>query len=240
MPRFARVVAPGLPHYVTQRGNRSQPTFFSDDDYRQYLALMGESSRLRRVQIWAYCVMPNHVHLVALPATADGLCRAIGEAHRRYTLGVNTREGWRGHLWQGRFRSYALDETHLVAAVRHVEQHPVRAGLVAEAGEYRWSSAAAHLAGRDDGLVTVAPLRKVFPDWRAFLAERPTAGEVERLRGHERSGRPLGSEAFLERLERALGVSVRPRKPGRPRRLRPNLGPDRGVDETHEGGGGGG
>ena len=110
MARLARVVAPGLPHHITQRGNRRQQTFLCDEDYRSYLELMGQWCGAHQVEIWAYCLMPDHVHLIAVPQSADGLRRAIGEAHRRYTRMVNFREGWRGHLWQGRFSSFVLDE----------------------------------------------------------------------------------------------------------------------------------
>lgn len=152
MARISRVVAPGYPHHVTQRGNRRQQTFFprqgfrgviSDDDYRAYLDLMTEWCRRQGVTVWAHCLMPNHVHLIAVPLSQDGLRRAIGEAHRRHTLCVNRREGWRGHLWQGRFASVVLDEAHLLAAVRYVERNPVRAGLVASAGKWPRSSASA-------------------------------------------------------------------------------------------------
>ena len=150
MARLARVVAPGLPHHVTQRGNRRQQTFFCDEDYESYLQLMAQFCKAHQVEIWAYCLMPNHVHLIAVPQSADGLRRAIGEAHRRYTRMVNFREGWRGHLWQGRFASFVLDEPYLLTAARYVELNPVRAGLVNTPRQYRWSSAAAHLRGRDD------------------------------------------------------------------------------------------
>ena len=110
MARLARVVAPGLPHHITQRGNRRQPTFFSDEDDQYYLQLMAEWCAFCSVEIWANCLMPNHVHLIAVPQSADGLTRAIGDVLHRYTRMVNFREGWRGHLWQGRFSSFVLDE----------------------------------------------------------------------------------------------------------------------------------
>ena len=156
MPRIARVVVPGYPHHVTQRGNRRQQTFFCDEDYGAYLELMAEWCQRYGVEIWAYCLMPNHAHLIAVPDSQDGLRRAIGEAHRRYTRRVNFREKWRGHLWQGRFASFVLDDYHLFAATRYVERNPVRAGLVDRPEDYHWSSAAAHLAGQDDRLVKVA------------------------------------------------------------------------------------
>ena len=125
MARLARIVVPGMPHHITQRGNRRQQTFFNSDDYSVYIDLMAQWCREQGVRIWAYCLMPNHVHLVAVPSSEGGLRRAIGEAHRRYTRRVNFREGWRGHLWQGRFASFVMDESYLLAAARYVELNPV-------------------------------------------------------------------------------------------------------------------
>ncbi len=141
MPRLARVVAPGLPHHVTQRGNRRQRTFFCGEDYESYLQLMAQFCEAEKVEVWAYCLMPNHVHLIAVPDSAEGLRRAIGEAHRRYTRMVNFREGWRGHLWQGRFASFVLHEAYLLTAARYVELNPVRAGLVNAPRQYPHSEA---------------------------------------------------------------------------------------------------
>ena len=121
MARLARVIAPGMPHHVTQRGNRRQQTFFGEEDYQHYLELMAQFCRAEQVAIWAYCLMPNHVHLIVVPQSAESLRRAIGEAHRRYTRRINFREGWRGHLWQGRFASFVMDEDHLLTAARYVE-----------------------------------------------------------------------------------------------------------------------
>ncbi len=97
-----------MPHHVTQRGNRRQATFFCDDDYQAYLDLMAEWCGEHNIEVWAYCLMPNHVHLIVVPQSADGLRRAIGQPHRRYTRRVNFRQRWRGHLWQGRFASFVL------------------------------------------------------------------------------------------------------------------------------------
>ena len=214
MPRLARVVVPRIPHHITQRGNRRQPTFFCDEDYAAYVELMAEWCRREGVKVWAYCLMPNHVHLVAVPSTEASLARAIGEAHRRYSRRVNFREGWRGSPWQGRFASVPMDEGHLYAATRYVELNPVRARLCRAPWRYRWSSAAAHVAGRDDALVRVAPLLKACGDWREFLRSGLTDEEMESLRRHERSGRPLGSERFVARIERLVGRVLRPGKRG--------------------------
>ena len=137
MARLARVVAPGYPHHVVQRGNRRLPTFFRDDDYWLYPKLMTEWCEVFPVDIWAYCLMTNHVHLIAVPETADGLRRAMGEAHRRYTAAINKREQWTGPLWQGRFSSVVMDEEHLLTAARYVELNPVRAKMARAADEYR-------------------------------------------------------------------------------------------------------
>jgi putative transposase len=214
MPRLARAVVPGLPHHVTQRGNRRQKTFFQLDDYLLYMALMGEECGRFGVEILAYCLMPNHVHLIAVPSTEEALRRAVGEAHRRYTQKINQREGWRGYLWQGRFASFVMDERHTRAAARYIEMNPVRAGLVERAADYPWSSARAHLLGCDDALATVAPLLQGIDDWRAFLESAAQADESDRIRAHETTGRPLGGEGFIDQVEKALGRILRPGKPG--------------------------
>ena len=157
---------------------------------------------------------------IAVPPSEDGLRRAIGEAHRRYTRRVNFREGWRGHLWQGRFASCPLDEPYLLAAARYIEQNPVRAGLAVRPWEYPWSSAAAHVAGEDDALITVAPLLALVGNWTDFLATGAPEDEVKELRRHERSGRPLGREPFVAAVEGKLGRTLRRGKPG-PNRGRP-------------------
>jgi putative transposase len=213
MARIARVVAAGVPHHVTQRGNRRLATFFHDEDYKAYIALMAEWCRKCRVEIWAYCLMPNHVHLIAVPESEDGLRCGIGEAHRRYSRRINFREEWRGHLWQGRFSSFPMDETYLLAAARYVEKNPVRANLVTEASLWPWSSARAHLSKQDDELVKVAPLLEMVGDWKSFLAEEQEK-TLNDIRKHERTGRPLGTAGFVEGLELELGRKLKRNKPG--------------------------
>ena len=215
MARIARIVLPGFPHHLTQRGNRRQRTSFIQDDYRTYRALLAEWCCRCGVAVWPYCLMPNDLHLIVVPKAEDGLRRAIGEAHRRYTRSVNVKHGWRGHLWQGRFASYALDTTYLLACARYVERNPVRAGLCRRAQDYLWSSAAAHLAGRDDELVRVGPLLKLERRWARHLAADPDDATVRVLHRHETTGRPAGSARFLTRVEKLLGRVVRPQRPGR-------------------------
>jgi putative transposase len=214
MARLARVVMPGVPHHVTQRGNRRQQVFFGDEDYAIYKTLLAEGCREAGVAVWAYCLMPNHVHLILRPGDEDGLRAALGEAHRRYTRYVNLREGWRGYLWQGRFSSFPMDEDHLFRCARYVELNPVRAKLVRHARDWRWSSARAHLAGRDDGLVRVEPLLEFARDWKAFLGETLALDEIEEIRSRERTGRPLGAARFVARMEKKLGRTLTPQKRG--------------------------
>ncbi len=158
-------------------------------------------------------MMPNHVHLIAVPSTEEGLARAIGEAHRRYTRRINFRENWRGHLWQERFASFPMDEKHLVAAARYIEMNPVAAHLVRTPEEYPWSSARAHIEGKNDALVKVALLLEIVPDWKGFLG-LSVAEEVELIHRHERTGRPWGGSIFIENLEQALDRPLAPQKPG--------------------------
>jgi putative transposase len=215
MARIARVVAPGIPHHVTQRGNRRQQTFFNDEDYRAYLDLMSEWCIKFNVETWAYCLMPNHIHLIVLPETKDGLNLAIGEAHRRYTRRINFREGWRGHLWQGRFSSFILDQSYLLACTRYVELNPVRAGLVKNPEDWPWSSAGPHFKRKDDMLVKTKPLMEMVKSpWKTFLSVDAQESEMELFRKHERTGRPIGDEAFIERLEGLLDRKLKPQKPG--------------------------
>ncbi len=149
---------------------------------------MSQSCSRYKVDVWAYCLMPNHIHLIAVPESKDGLIRAIGGAHRRYTRAVNLREGLSGHLWQGSFNSFAMDEHYLMEAARYIETNPVSSGITRESEEYRWSSARAHIQGKDDELVTVAPLLKKIKDWKSFLSENGEDGLALKMKLHERTG----------------------------------------------------
>jgi len=211
---MARVIAPKYPHHITQRGNRRQPVFFKDSDYKLYLQLMAESCARFHVAIWAYCLMPNHTHLIAVPEDETGLRQAVGEAHRRYTCQINAREGWSGFLWQGRFASCPMDERHLLAAAKYVELNPVRAKLAGRAEDYQWSSARAHLARKDDALVRVSALTDIVGDWKKFLSGPECEADIEALNRHSKTGRPCGGEAFVAELENRLGLDLRKHKRG--------------------------
>jgi len=219
MARLARIVVPDVAHHVTQRGNRRQPVFFSDEDYAAYRELVAASCRARGVACLAWCLMPNHVHLILRPADPDGLRAALAEAHRRYSRRINFAHGWTGYLWQGRFASYPMDDAHLLTAVRYVELNPVKAKLAARAEDWAWSSARAHVRGRADGFTDLRGLAGVHRNWRAMLRHGLEAGdlgaeEAAAIERRLRTGRPLGDEAFVAALETATGRSLKPNKPG--------------------------
>lgn len=225
MARLARVVIPHVAHHITQRGNRCLPIFFSDSDRTYYLAQLAASLAASDTQCLAWCLMTNHVHLILIPVSADGLRAALGEAHRRYTRHVNQREGWRGYLFQGRFASYPMDDAHLVAAVRYVENNPVAAGIVACADEWRWSSARSHIAGRrvaDDPLTDVAAFGRHFTNWRALLRHGAELGDAdakgealaETIEARLRTGRPLAANEWIAAQETAQGRLLAPQRPG--------------------------
>lgn len=217
MSRIPRVVVPGYPHHITQRGNRRQQIFFGDNDYRAYMRLVAKEMPRAGVKIWAYCLMPNHVHIVAVPDVENSLAMLFKEAHRKYTRRINSREGWCGHLWQERFHSFPMDESHLIAAVRYIELNPVDAGICDVPEEWSWSSVHAHNSGADDLLVTVDPMLRRFPDWSRYLSSNQSSITKDDLSAHGRSGRPAGDDQFVSRLERLTGRALRKRQPGRPR-----------------------
>ena len=215
MARYARIIVPGAPHHVTQRGNRREPIFFEDGDQEVYRDLLADQAARYRVDVWAYCLMPNHVHLILTPSDELGLGRAVGETHRRYTNFINARGRWTGHLFQSRFASVAMDEAHLLEAVRYVSLNPVRARLCDKAEDWAWSSVRAHLAGADDELVSVRPVLERVERFAQLLQTDPDDGAFKALRASEGSGRPLGNADFIAGLERLLGRPVAKRAPGR-------------------------
>ena len=224
MPRTARVVIPGCPHHITQRGNNRQDVFFVDDDRRLYLQLLGEYGRRYGLELVGYCLMTNHVHLVAIPRREDSLAKAVGRTPLRYTQYVNRLHARSGHLWQDRFFSSALDEGWFWHAMRYTERNPVRAKLVRRAWDWLWSSASAHVRGDDPtGLLDLRAWRRRLGggDWRGELTRREDEDIVRRFRGWTNRGTPLGSDSFLSKLERALGRRLRPLPAGRPTKKTP-------------------
>jgi putative transposase len=221
MARLARVVIPDLPHHVTQRGNGRAQTFFSDDDYTLYRHLLGQHCRAAQVSVWAWVLMPNHVHLILVPADADGIRRALSKVHRAYAGHIHTRLKRTGHFWQGRFGCVVMDEAHLAAVLRYVVLNPVRARLVQRAADWRWSSVAAQLGLiASDGVTDTAPVHSRYPDFGSMLetGEDETsedAAAFATLRRAESIGRPIGDARFLDRLEDLTSKALKPGRPGR-------------------------
>ena len=214
MARMPRLVVPGYPHHVTQRGNRRMKTFFNDGDYSAYLEMLAEAKAEAGVSVWAYCLMPNHVHLVVVPQYEDSLARLFRLVHRQYSRRINFREKWKGHLWQERFHSFVMDERYLLATVRYTELNPVRARLCSEPSDWLWSSARAHLASRDDSVVSVQPMLDRVSDWGSYLLPGDRDEETAEIRQHEGTGRPAGHDQFVEYLEALTGRDLRKKKPG--------------------------
>jgi len=209
MPRHARVVVAGLPHHVTQRGNRQAAVFSTRASRLHYLDLLQLACGKHGMTISAYCLMPNHVHLVAIPSTRDALALALRSAHAQYAQWTNLTHGLAGHLWQGRFYSCPLDEPHFWAALRYVEQNPVRAGLVRAAEDYEWSSARSH-CGLSARPLVVSPLPDgVAPEvWREHLAVPATESMLVRMRDRTARGLPCGDDEFVSRVSEAAGLAL--------------------------------
>ena len=215
MARLARVVVPGLPHHVTQRGNGGARVFFSDDDHVLYLKLLTSACVEARVRCLGYVLMPNHVHLILVPKDAEGLSKAMSSVHRAYAGVINARRKKTGHFWQGRFGCVAMDGEHAVAALRYVLLNPVRAKLCTRAEQWQWSSAKAYIKRQDDGLTDTADFLGQFPDIASLLADTPERNMADMLlRRAETIGRPLGSASFLTRLERKLDRPLKAAKRG--------------------------
>jgi len=217
MPRIARVVIARLPYHITQRGNRREKVFFRDKDYRQYLRWLQEYSKEAGLDVYAYCLMSNHVHIVCVPREVDSLVKAFKPLHMRYAQFINRRRNWKGHLWQGRFYSSPLDESYLWTAVKYVERNPVRAKIVRCAQNYDWSSAAAHCGKRSDSLLSAdLPLLREIADWEEWLREKEDSQAVALLRRNTEKGIPCGSDSFIRRLEVVLKRFLHFRPQGRP------------------------
>ena len=222
MPRMARVVIPGLPHHIIQRGNYQQDVFITGRDRHKYLKWLSEYSSEYGVVFWAWCLMRNHVHFVAVPDKLDSLANTFDHAHHRYSQYFNTRLERRGHLWQGRFYSCVLDNVHAYRAVRYIENNPVRAGLVQKAWEYPWSSAKAHVEGRSDVLITkdTDDFARNIDDWQDYLGKGEQPDWAGNLMQATLAGRPLGSHGFMDLIEKNVGRRLHALHSGRPKKAR--------------------
>jgi putative transposase len=218
MPRFARIVIPGCPHHVTQRGNHRRTVFYADADHRLYFSLQRNYFIRWQIQCVGYALMTNHTHHALVPGRTDSFARGIGGLTKDFARWQHIQQNLTGHLWQDRFFSCPLDEDHFWKALRYIELNPVRAGLVRYAWDWPWSSALAHVTGIDPtGLLNMEIWSKRFDGerWKAFLEEGLEDKRTnDILRLATRTGRPLGSKEFVDRLEAMIGRKLRPQKPG--------------------------
>jgi putative transposase len=219
MPRIARIIATNFPHHITQRGNNRATVFFDDEDRLTYLRLLQMNARKHHLQIWAYCLMDNHVHLLGVPETETALSRGIGLTNMMYTQHLNRKLKQSGRIWQNRFFSCVVENhQYLWAVARYIERNPLKASLASSAETYSWSSAKAHFSGATDPLLHQQSW--LSPGERSTYAE--FVGNTDEdtdniIRQTTKTGRPFGSEQFIDMLELQLNQSLRPRKPGRPR-----------------------
>jgi putative transposase len=229
MPRIARIVSKGLPHHITQRGNNKQDIFFVDDDRKTYLEILKRQSAKYGLVVMGYCLMGNHIHLIAIPQNEDSLAKAVGRTHFVYTQYINRFHNRSGHLWQGRFYSCGLDEQHFLSAMRYIEYNPVRAGICQKPWDYEWSSAASHIntgAKSGHGLLDLRQWFRIVSaaQWKEILAEDVEEKEIRMLQAGILKGRPLGSDSFISKLESSLGRRLRPLRVGRPKKTRKGKG----------------
>ena len=217
MARLARVVLENHPHHITQRGVRSMDIFNSDEDRIYYLDQLKKKCEEYDVEINGYCLMTNHVHLILTPLNEAGLAFAVGETHKFYSRFINFREGVRGHLFQGRFFSCALDEEYYLTAMRYIERNPVKAKMAKVPWTYRWSSAAFHagLKKSDPVLELTDELLGTASQWKELLKGAPS--DVDYFRKQTRTGRPCGGDEFIQMAERMTGRELAPRRAGRPK-----------------------
>ncbi|HEY3308237.1 MAG TPA: transposase [Desulfuromonadaceae bacterium] len=221
MPRIARAVAIGYPHHITQRGNNRSDVFFDDDDRKFYCDTLIRYSRKYSLEIWSYCLMTNHIHLLAVPRKGESLSRGIGVTNLLYTQYLNRKLGNSGRVWQNRFFSCAVEsDIYLWSVVRYIVRNPVKAGLVPAAELYRWSSASAHVCGAFDPIISdtawlAAEQRDQFGD---FLTT-PSEEEESLIRKKTTTGRPLGTDLFVDNLEYMIASSLRLKPRGRPKKI---------------------
>jgi putative transposase len=220
MPRIARIVIPNYPHHITQRGNYKQRVFTEKDDYRFYLKWLNKYSKKYSLKVLSYCLMPNHVHIAAIPGNEDSLAKTFNTSHMVYAHYFNNKNQITGHLWQGRFFSCVLDDSHLHSVIRYIENNPVRAGIVENPWEWQWSSAKQHALKEKDNLLTLTEI-ETFMDtgnWKDYLAQEEKEEVENNIRKNTLNGRPLGRDSFISKLEDSLGKRLRALPLGRPRK----------------------
>ena len=223
MPRSARIVISDTPHHITQRGNNQQDVFFVDDDREKFLYFLGEQSKRFGMIIDGFCLMTNHIHLIATPTREDSLAKTMGRVNLLYSQYLNYMHGRTGHLWQNRFFSCPLDTNHYFTALSYIEQNPVRAKMIRYPWTYRWSSAGFHSGGENEfGLMNRKRWQRQSSglDWKIILRKKLEIVDIDKLRIHCRTGRPLGTDKFISKLETVIGRRLRALPVGRPKKIK--------------------
>lgn len=222
MTRSARIVFPDVPYHLTQRGVNRQSVFVQDDEYQLYLDILRRFAQKYGLTILGYCLMPDHIHLVGIPQQESSLAQVLGYTHSRFAQVTNPRHQRYGHLWHGRFYGCLLDDAQCVHALRYIERNPLRAGIVACPCEYPWSSASAHCGGVDSsGPLDLSGWSERWPGdtWQEYLQDPKADDDMPELRRWTQSGRPLGDDDFIKRLEVKAGRRLHPLPVGRPRKI---------------------
>lgn len=224
MPRIARVVAIGYPHHITQRGNYFQNIFSDDTDREKYLSLIKAESKQYALKVLAYCLMSNHVHFITVPEREDSMGKVFKYANMKYSQYYNSKMKVRGHLFQGRFFSSVMDERHTIACARYVERNPVRAKMVKEPWDWKWSSAMVHCGIEEQDGLGVRDLFEYIDEWRdnwrEFIRGSDNPEEIKEIREQTRKGRPLGGYDFVKKLEMKLDRFLTLKPGGRPKKQR--------------------
>ena len=218
MPRASRIVIPNAAHHVIQRGNRQQRVFFDDEDRAAYISMLTNGLKRYGTRCLAWCLMDNHIHLILVPQSVDGLRAPLASAHTNYAQFANRKLGVSGHLFQGRFLSYPMDDAHLLVAARYIENNPVKAGMVLHAEDWRWSSARAHIAGHSDGLTDTQQLGEHIANWRAMLVGGLEASD--QIEAALKTGRPLGTPQWVAQMAASFGRLFAAPQMGRPRKAK--------------------
>lgn len=217
MPRIARIVVRGCPHHITQRGNYKQEVFSVKEDYIRYLEWISEYTRKYDLSVLAFCLMPNHVHFLAIPHKQDSLAKTFNICHMRYSQYYNKKRQATGHLWQGRFYSCALDNLHLYEAIRYIENNPVKSKLTKEAVQWPWSSARYHL-GIEKCILPLTEIKDYLeiPNWSRYLRDKSEEEIMTKIKANTLTGRPSGSDIFIAGIEKVFGMRLKPLAEGRP------------------------
>jgi len=219
MARLARLTIPGYPHLVTQRGNYDQLVFEENEDYKRYLGWLTIYAKRYLLEVWAYCLMPNHVHYVCVPQNGDALARTFNTLHMKYAQYFHRKKGLNGHLWRSRFLSCVLDEASAYEEARFIETNPVRAGLIKRPEDYPWSSARSHVLRADDIILSNQnSLGTKIRNWEIYLDDNINTDILNLVHSCLRTGRPAGDIRFVRKLEMLTGRALCARPRGRPRK----------------------